>query len=199
MVPDDLREDNTRYLAVRVRKALQVLLVSDSDETDQRSAAFYISHALVPSPEAVPGFNLLRRHGQEADRGVLETADVFVLVAPAILSGEATEIISRRVKDGAGLMVFLDGPTSPLLRFPALNPPFQLQRAVVSSGGDLITQGMAKVFQDIETGAFSRLRFYRHYQNAVLTGRDNEVLLSIWMKFSSSYADRGRARDSGVC
>lgn len=75
--PDDLPEDNTRYLTVHVHKALQLLLISDSDATDARSAAFFISHALVPSPEAAPGISLIRRHSSDADRGVLETADVY--------------------------------------------------------------------------------------------------------------------------
>src|SRR5262249_6615058 len=37
LAPDDLNEDNARYVSVRVNKALQVLLISDADVTDQRS------------------------------------------------------------------------------------------------------------------------------------------------------------------
>ena len=118
LAPDDLPEDNTRYLAANVSKALEILLVSDADETDWRSAAFYVSRALVPSPQAAPGLKLVRRRGQDLDRGVLETADVFVLAAPATLSGEAVEIITRRVNEGARLISFLDGPTSPALMIP---------------------------------------------------------------------------------
>src|SRR5207249_4420332 len=106
--PDDLREDNTRYVAVRVHKTLQLLLVSDADATDHRSAAFFIGRALAPSAQAAPGVNVVRRHGQDADRGILETADVFLLVPPATLSGEATEIISRRVQEGARFISVLD-------------------------------------------------------------------------------------------
>ena len=47
--PDDLPDDNTRHLAVTVQKALQVLLVSDADVTDQKSAAWFVSRALAPS------------------------------------------------------------------------------------------------------------------------------------------------------
>ena len=81
--PDDLREDNTRYVAVQVHKALQVLLVSDADAGDARSAAFFVSRALAPSPGRLPGLQVVRRHSQDTDRGILETADVFLLVAPA--------------------------------------------------------------------------------------------------------------------
>ena len=176
--PDDLREDNTRYVAAQVSKALQILLVSDSDDTDQRSAAFYISRALVPSPQAAPGLALVRRHSQDTDRGVLETADVFVLAAPAMLTGEAVEIISRRVNEGARLIVFLDGPTSPMLMAPAFAPPFQLQRAVASENGDPVLAGPRTLFADVDAGDLSTLRFHRHYQNQVLESRAGDVLLS---------------------
>jgi hypothetical protein len=176
--PDDLREDNTRYVAARVNKAMQILLVSDTEAADARSAAFYISRALVPSAQAAPGLTLVRRHSQDTDRGILETADVFVLVAPAMLSGEAVEIISRRVNEGARLMAFLDGSTAPTLMPAALAPPFQLLRTVASGDGDPVVAGPRKLFVDADAGDFSSLRFHRHYQNQVLEGRSGDVLLS---------------------
>ena len=176
--PDDLSEDNVRYVAAQVSKALQILLVSDSDDADQRSAAFYVSRALVPSPQAAPGLALVRRHSQDTDRGVLETADVFVLVAPAMLTGKAVEIISRRINEGARLIVFLDGPTSPMLMAAALAPPFQLQRAVASESGDPVLAGPRKLFAEVDAGDLSTLRFHRHYQNQVLENRAGDVLLS---------------------
>ncbi len=176
--PDDFREDDIRHVAVRVSKVLQILLVSDADAADQRSAAFYISRALAPSPEAAPGLQVVRRYSQDTDRGILETADVFVLVAPAMLSGEAVEIISRRVNDGGRLIVFLDGPTSPALTFPSLRAPFQLLRTVQSDAGDPVIAGPRKLFAEAETGDYSALRFRRHYQNRVLDGRNGDVLLA---------------------
>lgn len=176
--PDDLIEDNTRYLSVRVNKALQILVVSDSDNNDERSAAFYVSRALSPSPQATPGLNVVRRHSQDTDRGILETADVFVPVAPVMLSGEAAEIIARRVQDGARLVSFLDGPTSPMLIFPTLNPPFQLQQSVNSPAGDSLSMGQGKLFAELDAGDFSSLRFHRHFQNVVFTNRQADVLLS---------------------
>jgi hypothetical protein len=176
--PDDLREDNTRFLAVRVNKALQILVVSDAEDDDQRSAAFYVSHALAPSPQAAPGLNLVRRHSQDTDRGILETADVFVPVAPAMLSGEAAEIISRRVKEGARLISFLDGPTSPTLMFPSLEPPFQLQRTLTSAAGEPVAAGPHKLYADLDAADFSNFRFHRHFQNIVFTNRQNDVLLT---------------------
>ncbi|MGA2173581.1 MAG: BatA domain-containing protein [Verrucomicrobiota bacterium] len=176
--PDDLIEDNTRWLLVHVSQALRILLVSDADESDPQSAAFYISRALVPSPEAAPGLTLIRRRTQDADRGVLETSDVFVLVAPALPSQEALDIMARRVKEGAHLMVFLDGPTAPDLASPALDPPFHLRHTVNSETGDAVAAGHAKLFADTEAEDLGALRFRRHYQVELVESRRDEVLLS---------------------
>jgi len=176
--PDDLVEDNTRYLLARVSPALRILLVSDADESDQQSAAFYLSRALAPSPEAAPGLTVIRRQSQDADRGVLETADVFVLAAPATLSGEAVEIISRRVKEGARLMVFLDGPTAAQLLAPSYDPPFRLVRTVTSEAGDGITAGPQKLFQEGDGEDLAGLRFHRHFQCQLVQSRQNDVLFS---------------------
>jgi len=178
IAPDDLREDNTRHLAVRVNRALQVLLVSDADAADQRSAAFFVSRALAPSPQAAPGLTIIRRHGQDADRGILETADVFALVAPAALSGEAVEIISRRVNEGARFLAFLDGPTAPLLMPAGMAPPFELLRTVTSDPGDPLLAGPRKLFAEGDAGDFATLRFRRHFKNRLLEGRSGDVLLS---------------------
>ena len=178
LAPDNLVADNTRYLAANVGKALEVVLVSDADEADWSSSAFYVSRALAPSPQAAPGIHLVRRRGQDLDRGILETADVFCLAAPATLSGEAVEIISRRVNEGARLISFLDGPAAAALLFPALNPPFQLERTVTSAGGDAVAMGTRQIFGELEAGDFATARFHRHFQNHPPEGRAGETLLA---------------------
>ena len=175
--PDDLREDNTRYLALRVHKALQLLLVSDADAGDRRSAAYFVNRALAPSAHAAPGLGVVRRHSQDADRGILETADVFVLVAPATLTGEAVEIISRRVKDGGQLIVFLDGPTAPSLTTAAFAPPFQVIRTLTSQAGEPVLAGPRKLFGESDATDWTGVRFRRHFETQLLDGRRDDVLL----------------------
>jgi hypothetical protein len=118
------------------------------------------------------------RHGQDADRGILETADVFVLVAPAALSGETIEIISRRLNEGARLLVFLDGPTAPMLLPAAFAPPFQLLRLVTAEESIQPTPGPRQLFAESDASDFTTLRFRRHYQNQVRPDRVNDVLFS---------------------
>ena len=176
--PDELREDNTRYLAVRVHKTLQILFVSDADADDLGSAAFFVSRALVPSAQAAPGLNLVRRHGQDTDRGILETADLFILVPPATLTGEAVEIMTRRVQEGARLLAVLDGPTASGLAPAGLSPPFRLLRTVVSETGDSLVPGPRKLFAEADARDWLAARFRRHYQNQVLEGRNGDVVLA---------------------
>jgi hypothetical protein len=178
LAPDNLTEDNTRYLAANVGKALLVVLVSDADETDWSSPAFYLSRALVPSPQAAPGINLIRRRSQDLDRGILETADLFCLAAPATLSGEAVEIITRRVNEGARLISFLDGPGAGALMFPPLNPPFVLQQTATSLEGDAVTLGTQRLLGDLEAADFATARFHRHWQNQPAANRPGETLLT---------------------
>jgi hypothetical protein len=112
------------------------------------------------------------------DRGVLETADVFCIAAPATLSGEALEIIARRVNEGARLVSFLDGPKAPMLMFPALNPPFELQRTVTSDSGDPVSMVARQTFGELDAGDFSTLHFHRHFQNRPPESRSADTLLS---------------------
>ena len=176
--PDDLPDDNTPHLALTVHKALQVLLVSDADADDQHSAAWFVARALAPSPQGAPGFTLARRHSADTDRGILETAEVFVLVSPAQLAGEAIDILQRRVNDGARFIAFLDGPNAPSLMPPALAPPFQLLRPVTSENGDPLLAGPRRLFADTDAADFSTLRFRRHLQTQTVEGRANDILLT---------------------
>ncbi|HWQ91116.1 MAG TPA: BatA domain-containing protein [Clostridia bacterium] len=175
MDPDDLPEDNSRYIAARVHKAVKILLVSDSDESDTRSAAFFVSRALAPSEAAVQGLKLIRRHSQDIDRGILESADVFVLTAPAALSGEAAENIGRRVREGARCLAILDG-ASPAALIPAgLTPPFRIIQAVHSPAGESILPGALRLFKDADQEDLLATKFHRHLRAEVFPDRAGEI------------------------
>jgi hypothetical protein len=163
---------------VRVHKAVQMLLISDADAADQRSATFFVNRALVPSAQAVPGLSIVRRHSQDADRGILETADGFIIVAPAMLTGEAAEIMARRVSEGVQLVIFLDGPNAQLLMPATFRPPFQLLRVAASDMGEPVVPGPYKLMADSDPTDWAALRFRRHYQTQFLDGRMNEVILA---------------------
>lgn len=175
--PDDLPEDNVRFLTLRIHQTLQLLLLSDAPTNDLHSIAFFTSVALAPSPETAPGFTLVRRHSQDADRGVLETADVFLLASPAQPTGEALDIITRRVREGAGLIVLLDGPTAPGLLPPAPAPPFRLLRPVTPAKGEPLRAGPRRLFAAGDPGDWGDVRVRRYHQNEVLDGRSNDVIL----------------------
>ncbi len=175
---DDLPEDNTRFVAARVRDALHVLLVTEADTNDPASAAFFVSRALVPSAQSVPGLVLTRRRGMDTDRGILETADAFALVAPAVISGEAEEIIARRVENGAQLFVFLDGPIAASLASPAFSPPFAVAEEVSSEQGAKIIPGPRRLFADADAVDWSGMRLSHYYRNTVQPDRAADVALA---------------------
>jgi hypothetical protein len=208
--PDDLLEDNTRHFVARTQQARQVLVLSDSEASDRRSAAFFVGTALAPSEAAAPGVRVTRRHSQDADRGALEGADAFVVVCPATISSEAAEIIARRTLEGAQLICLLDGPTAPglvgMLAAASENligPPFRLARPVSVAGGPgagLATAELSgtplRLFADAAQADLPTMRFRRYYQTQPVAGRDDEVVLRFQdgsAALSVSPAGRGTA------
>lgn len=190
ILPDDLNDDNTRFIKLRVRRALRVLVVSDSDATDARSAAFFVEKAFCPSEYAATGIKILRRRSQDVDRASLETADAFLVVAPVQLSGEAVEIMARRVTDGAALICFLDGPTAPATVAAlsaaggALHPPFLLRRSVNAPdprGENFASvasvRGPLKIFDSADQGDLKNVLLRRHYITETLANRQDDLLI----------------------
>lgn len=87
------------------------------------------------------------------------------------------DVISRRLNDGAQLIVFLDAPDAPSLASPAFSPPFALVRAIESPEGQSLMDGPRKLFADADPGDWSGLRFYRHYFTQMARGHSNELFL----------------------
>lgn len=188
---DALAADDTRYFRLKVREELRVLLISDADPADPRSGGFFVQAALSPSPQATPGVQVIRRISQDADRGSLETADVFCLVSPVRPSGEAVEIIARRVAEGAQLICMLDGSTAADLVSALagasqglVTPPYQILAPVSASGGGetfsrvMTREGPLRAFHTPEQGDLKQLRFARHLVTRNDFGRMDEVLAS---------------------
>lgn len=102
---DALPGDNARYFTLDVRPQLRVLMIGDLDASRPGTPTFFASRALSSG-----GLQLQTRRSQQLDRGSLETSDAFVLVSPVRLTGEAAQIIARRVADeGVGLIWLIDG------------------------------------------------------------------------------------------
>lgn len=187
---DDLNDDNVHYFKVDVRRALEVLLISDAEPDDSSCAAFFVELALSPSEYAGTGITVTRRNSQEVDEASLERADAFFIVAPVQLRGETVERIAKRVGDGAALACFLDGPTAPAIVSAlegasrgAISPPYELQRAVTSRepAGERLssvrtTSGPLKIFASPDQGDLGDIAFRRHYLTTAPGARREEVL-----------------------
>jgi hypothetical protein len=185
---DDLPEDNVRFFKLDVRQALHVLLVSDAAREDALSAAAFIATALAPSQGASAGMKVVRRASADVDRGALETADVFFLVSPVRPSGETVEIIARRAREGAQLVVFLDGPTAPEALSGiagafagAFAPPFTLVRPSPAADPAPLAwietrSGPLRLFHSPEQADLKGLLFSRHFLTQDDASRKHEVL-----------------------
>ncbi len=191
LVGDGLPDDDARYITLHVRDALRALLISDAESTDSDYAAFYLARALSPSEYASTGIEVATRRPADLDRGSLETADLFVLAPPVRLTGESVDVIARRVRDGADLLCFMDGPqTSDVLNALAgasqglISPPFTLARPVQSPRADLTfaSQRLADPASMrlglISDTDFSSLHFSRYFMTDNDPARQRELVMS---------------------
>jgi len=108
---DPLAADNQRFLSVRPRRSIPVLLVDGGADSAARPVeAAYLSVALRPAPPlaepssmfapvVVPAAELTPRRVRQAD--------VIILANVAGLDPEATRALEQQVRAGKGLMVFL--------------------------------------------------------------------------------------------
>ncbi len=199
---DGLPDDDARFVTLRVREALRTLLISDAESTDAQHAAFFVARALSPSTYAATGIDVIPRRAVDLDRGSLETADLFVLTTPVKLTGETADVIVRRVRNGADLVCFMDGPdTVDLINALAgaskgqLTPPFTLTRPVSSPTADLTfarnRQGTLSAFHNsgIEDADLGSMRFSRYFMTdndparadeLLMTHQDGSAALALW-------------------
>jgi hypothetical protein len=172
---DDLVEDNIRYFHVRAGAGQRVLLLSDAEPHDRHSTAFYLAAALGAGSR----FQVDRRLASDADRRALEAADVFMLATPATLTADAIDIMARRVREGARLVCWLDGPTAPALvdSLATLSTAVRLTQTVTGDAtltSDTLASGPLRAFADPQQAELSGLHFGRHFQSEVRSG---DVLL----------------------
>ncbi|MFW6108799.1 MAG: BatA domain-containing protein, partial [bacterium] len=207
---DDLVEDDARYLRVRVRRALRVVVVSGASPDDVRSAAFYLSRAIRPNPSDPRGIELTTRSGQVGDARAIQAADAIVLASPVRLSPKAAKAITRRVSGGGRLLCWLDGPTARATvqalaeaSDGAVAPPFKLLRPAAEAPGEgepfarvRETADPLGLFADPAQGDLRGLRFRRHYLTEPAEGRGDEIVATFAdgsAALSLGPAGRGRA------
>ncbi len=192
---DGFGEDDRRVFALRVRRALRILVISDRDSTDLSGSAFFVRTALAPIPDradaaSAAGLAVDYRRSQETDLQSLSAADLVVLTCPVTFSVPAAEAVARRVMEGAPLLCLLDGPTAPGLlgglgtaSEGVVSPPFTLVRAVEAASnapGETLGRiqagaGPLALFSGPEQGDLSRLSFSRHYQTRINEARADEI------------------------
>jgi hypothetical protein len=108
--PDNLPADDTRYLVADLRHGLSVLLLTDADLQNTRSAAYYLYRALNPMPNVPGGLRVLPKHVTDLSATDLQTSDMVLLDEVTTLPADRLPLLRQYVSNGGALIVFLTGP-----------------------------------------------------------------------------------------
>jgi hypothetical protein len=105
---DGLPGDNTRRLALAVKRALKVLLVNGQPATDPvRDEVYFLRNALAPAGPFSSGIRLETIDPGEIEAVALGSFDCVALCNVAEPGDGATAALQRYVRNGGGLVFFL--------------------------------------------------------------------------------------------
>ncbi len=115
--PDNLERDNARHAVAYVRSDIRVLLVDgDPSEETFGGEVDYVRAALRPTPMAAggeSGLNVERVSWLDLGRVNFDAYDVVVLANVADLHPDRMQNLTRFVREGGGLMIFLGDKVDP--------------------------------------------------------------------------------------
>ena len=190
--PDALPADDARYLVADLRHGLNVLLLTDASLRDSHTAAYFLAHALNPTPDVPGGLRVLPKRATDLSETNVKTSDIVLLDEVNTLPADRLPMLRRHVAEGGALIVFLTGPrvVAQMQAFARLNQngeglPFlpQLAVDVRRQGKGYVTLTEARydspllaLFKDPGAADLGKIHFTRFF----LTGEPDphaEVLL----------------------
>lgn len=129
--PDDLDEDNRFDKIILVRDQARVLVVdgAPNDREPEKSASFYLGHALLPVPDSLkPTYHIQPRivKVQDASGPMLADKDVCILANVSLdrggLNPDFVQRLGEWVKEGHGLIVTSGSNVNPTTYNRLLGP-----------------------------------------------------------------------------
>lgn len=111
--PEGFSLDDVRRTPVLVRDAIRVLLVSGDEATDSGSAGFYLRNALAPAGPFSSGIETTSIGVDALEATDLAAFDLVVLANAPTPESAAIAGLSRFVRGGGGLVVFLGNAIRP--------------------------------------------------------------------------------------
>jgi len=102
---DRLSADDARTVVFRIGAQIPVLLVTDSDPDDDRSAAYFLKRAVAPEESGLLRAETLRSDGISPER--LAPYEVTLISEVKLLSREALEALHRYLSGGGSVVYFL--------------------------------------------------------------------------------------------
>jgi hypothetical protein len=105
---DGLAADNTRRLALAVKRSLAVLLINGEPATDPvRDEVYFLRNALAPTGPFSSGIRVQTIDPEEIEATLLEAFDCIALCNVAPLDEGAVAALRRYAHAGGGLLLFL--------------------------------------------------------------------------------------------
>ena len=107
-VVDGLSADDTRRLALPVKRSLETLLVNGQPATDPvRDEVYYLQNALAPAGQFASGIRVRTIDPSEIEATALDAFDGVLMCNVAVPGPGAVAALQRYVRKGGGLVFFL--------------------------------------------------------------------------------------------
>lgn len=177
---DDLPLDDKRYFVATVREKMGVLLASDADPKDRRSASYFLSRALKPYRDDRGRLSLDFLPTAALGRGDLSGYDVILIAEAERMGRGALDGLLGYLNTGGSAVIFLCGEFVKE-NLAALEGVGNGSRVLPFLPGDLLDLGkqrgafaflreanfespILRLFKDPEKGDLSSIRMTRLYQ-----------------------------------
>ena len=109
--PDALPELSTRYAIADLRRAENVLLLTDADPS-AHTGAFFLRAALNPNPDVPGGMRVTSRRPDQLTNADLAACDLVMIDEIARLPEPRAERVAKYLANGGAMLLFLGGPNS---------------------------------------------------------------------------------------
>ncbi|MEW6355359.1 MAG: BatA and WFA domain-containing protein [Planctomycetota bacterium] len=104
---DGLAPDDRRFFVVAVQEKIRVLVVTDSDPKDRRSASYFLSRALRPFRDGAGKLNVQTVRTDQLRHCNLRDYDVLIFAETGAIPQDALARLLRTVKEGGSAVFFL--------------------------------------------------------------------------------------------
>ncbi|NOZ22461.1 MAG: VWA domain-containing protein [Planctomycetes bacterium] len=193
-IPEDgLAPDDRRFFVIAVQEKVRVLIVTDSDPKDRRSASYFLSRAMRPSRDGAGKLSVRTIRPDQLRRCTLKDYDVILLAETGAMGRDALARLLHTIREGGSVVFFLCDREAGenLAALDALGEGERVLPFTVGEQFDLSAQRNAftyfreanfdspllQMFRNPEKGDLTSIKVYRFHQTIPVDDL-SEVLLT---------------------